>query len=77
MRESNEEVWFEKGWQDFVKFYSVEIGYLLTFRYEGNFCFHVIIFDQSASEIEYPIAREEFDGKNRSLQIPKNCERRI
>lgn len=55
LTKNDEKIWFEKGWEEFVKFYSVEIGHFLTFRYEGNSCFHVVIFDKTASEIEYPL----------------------
>ncbi|XP_022158241.1 B3 domain-containing protein At4g01580-like [Momordica charantia] len=55
VEKSNGKVWFEKGWQQFVEFYSIGVGYFLTFRYETNACFHVTIFDPSASEIEYPM----------------------
>ncbi|KAI8020241.1 B3 domain-containing transcription factor VRN1 [Camellia lanceoleosa] len=51
---SNEEVWLSNGWKDFTQYYSIRFGHLLVFRYDGNSNFHVIIFDMSASEIEYP-----------------------
>ncbi|CAL5371120.1 unnamed protein product [Camellia sinensis] len=51
---SNEEVWLSNGWKDFTQYYSIRFGHLLVFRYDRNSNFHVIIFDMSASEIEYP-----------------------
>ncbi|KAL3721685.1 hypothetical protein ACJRO7_034081 [Eucalyptus globulus] len=42
------------GWQKFTDYYSVGFGQLLVFRYEPSSIFHVVIFDTSASEIEYP-----------------------
>ncbi|XP_016902166.2 B3 domain-containing transcription factor VRN1-like isoform X1 [Cucumis melo] len=64
LKKSNEKVWFEKGWEEFVKFHSIDYGHFLTFRYEGNSCFQVVIFDQTATEIEYPISfKNQFDNK--------------
>ncbi|XP_022740304.1 B3 domain-containing protein LOC_Os12g40080-like isoform X2 [Durio zibethinus] len=47
-------VWLQNGWQEFAEHYSLKYGHLLVFRYEGNCKFQVLIFDMSASEIEYP-----------------------
>ncbi|GMI68096.1 hypothetical protein HRI_000478900 [Hibiscus trionum] len=44
----------ENGWLEFSKHYFLELGYLLVFRYDGNNNFHVVIFNRSASEIQYP-----------------------
>ncbi|XP_061364739.1 B3 domain-containing transcription factor VRN1-like [Gastrolobium bilobum] len=50
----NDEVWFEKGWKEFVENYSLDHGYLVMFKYEGTSQFDVLILDQSALEIDYP-----------------------
>ncbi|XP_061366246.1 B3 domain-containing transcription factor VRN1-like [Gastrolobium bilobum] len=50
----NDEVWFEKGWKEFVENYSLDHGYLVLFKYEGTSRFDVLILDQSALEIDYP-----------------------
>ncbi|KAL6332114.1 hypothetical protein AAG906_020796 [Vitis piasezkii] len=50
------EVLFGSGWQRFADFYSIGYGHFLLFRYEGSSHFHVLIFDMTASEIEYPYA---------------------
>ncbi|XP_039061283.1 B3 domain-containing protein Os03g0619600-like [Hibiscus syriacus] len=47
-------VWLQNGWEEFVAFYSLKNGHFLVFKYEGNDKFIVLIFDMSASEIEYP-----------------------
>ncbi|KAL6220482.1 hypothetical protein ACLB2K_008238 [Fragaria x ananassa] len=57
-------VWFEQGWQAFAKFYSLDYGVFLLFRYEGNSKFQVCIFDTSATEIAYPIRIEEPENIN-------------
>ncbi|KAK2665196.1 hypothetical protein Ddye_003770 [Dipteronia dyeriana] len=43
------------GWHDFVKYYSISAGSFMVFKYRKNSSFHVLIFDQSACEIQYPI----------------------
>ena len=50
-------VWFhDHGWQTFVEFYSVGLEYFLVFKYERqSSSFYVVIFDRTATEIEYPI----------------------
>ncbi|PRQ47791.1 putative transcription factor B3-Domain family [Rosa chinensis] len=53
--ESDSEAWFEKGWQEFFKFYSLDSGHFLLFTYQGNSMFEVCIFDRTATETEYPI----------------------
>ncbi|KAK7845948.1 b3 domain-containing transcription factor vrn1 [Quercus suber] len=53
LTESDGEVWLQKGWPEFAKYYSVKEGHFLVFRYEGNSHFCVLIFDESATEIDY------------------------
>ncbi|KAB2635759.1 B3 domain-containing transcription factor VRN1-like [Pyrus ussuriensis x Pyrus communis] len=45
--------WFHGGWQDFIEHYSIRVGYLLTFRYEGRSSFTVHIFNLKTAEINY------------------------
>ncbi|XP_061989071.1 B3 domain-containing protein At1g49475-like [Rosa rugosa] len=47
--------WFEKGWEDFFKFYSLQSNGSIDFQYEGNSRFKVKIYDKSKIEIDYPI----------------------
>ncbi|KAF9608852.1 hypothetical protein IFM89_011890 [Coptis chinensis] len=54
LREVEGQVWFHSGWQEFVEYHSIRIGHFLLFQYDGNSRFNVVIFDMSASEIEYP-----------------------
>ncbi|XP_050384245.1 B3 domain-containing protein LOC_Os12g40080-like [Argentina anserina] len=51
----NGHFWFEKGWEEFSKFYSLQSHDSLAFQYEGNSRFKVNIFDKSKTEIDYPI----------------------
>ncbi|XP_021735149.1 putative B3 domain-containing protein Os03g0621600 [Chenopodium quinoa] len=49
-----DKVWFKKGWEVFVKSYSLKFGDFLLFRYdEANFEFCVTIFNMSGCEIDY------------------------
>ena len=57
------DVWLQKGWDEFTKHHSINLGHLLVFRYEGNSHFYVLIFEPSATEIDYP-----FDDKP---QVPE------
>ncbi|RZC67554.1 hypothetical protein C5167_011240 [Papaver somniferum] len=38
----------------FFEYYSIRPGHVLLFKYHGNSHFHVVIFDTSAGEINYP-----------------------
>lgn len=58
LRTSNDSVWLEKGWPDFLNFYSIKHGDFLVFRHKLGSCsneFDVVIFDKSCTEIEYPV----------------------
>ncbi|TQD95883.1 hypothetical protein C1H46_018521 [Malus baccata] len=59
LRRCSGEVWFEKGWPEFSKFYSLGYAFWLVFGYEGNSRFHVFIFDRSCTEVDYPIKLPE------------------
>ncbi|KAL6224715.1 hypothetical protein ACLB2K_003570 [Fragaria x ananassa] len=56
---SDSEVWFDKGWPEFFKFYTLNYGHLVIFTYHGNSMFEVCIFDRTATEIEYPIIMDK------------------
>ena len=54
LKKADSNIWFCNGWQDFVECHSICYGYFLVFRYEGNLGFHVLIFNKTATEIQYP-----------------------
>ena len=54
LKKADNNIWFCNGWQDFTKYHSICYGYFLVFRYEGNSSFHIVIFDKTAIEIQYP-----------------------
>ena len=60
------------------------LGYLVVFRYEENSHFQVLIFDPSATEVDYPFKssngheegqcdEEDTDESDTSIQILPNC----
>ncbi|KGN53194.1 hypothetical protein Csa_015033 [Cucumis sativus] len=50
----NGQIWFNHSWNKFIDYYSIDYGFLLIFKYEGNSSFHVLIFDTTTFEIQYP-----------------------
>ncbi|KAK8482108.1 hypothetical protein V6N13_111522 [Hibiscus sabdariffa] len=55
LTKSDGKTWLDNGWLQFSNHFSLGFGDLLVFRYDGNSNFHVVIFDTSASEIQYPL----------------------
>ncbi|GAB2285203.1 hypothetical protein Dimus_019654 [Dionaea muscipula] len=71
---SGEGFCLRRGWDKFMKGFSIGYGYLLLFRYEGNSHFHVIIFDLSATEVEYPLVtgiNSEFQSEPKETEAEK------
>ncbi|XP_038996809.1 B3 domain-containing transcription factor VRN1-like [Hibiscus syriacus] len=67
LTKSDGKIWLENGWPQFSNHYTLDFGYLLVFRYDGNINFHVVIFDTSATEIQYP---HTGNNNERSDEIP-------
>ncbi|KAJ4823545.1 hypothetical protein Tsubulata_016976 [Turnera subulata] len=63
------EIWLQNGWKEFAEYYSLTYGHLLLFQYKRNHDFHVLIFDSSATEIEYPLG-----GVHRDEQVFQDLE---
>ena len=75
-------VWFQKGWSKFASSHGVAVGHLVVFKYEGNSHFHVLIFDATATEIDYPLDDElqvhridDDESDDSSVEIIKHCYR--
>uniref|UniRef100_A0A7C9DEI0 TF-B3 domain-containing protein n=1 Tax=Opuntia streptacantha TaxID=393608 RepID=A0A7C9DEI0_OPUST len=49
-----DQLWFCKGWQEFVEHFSIGFAYFLLFLYEATLKFKVDIFSPTACEISYP-----------------------
>ncbi|CAI9787259.1 unnamed protein product [Fraxinus pennsylvanica] len=63
-----ETIWLHDGWEKFVEDHSIGYGYFLLFKYKGNSCFNVHIFDLTATEVEYLDNNSNFEGTNRVIQ---------
>ncbi|XP_030923313.1 B3 domain-containing transcription factor VRN1-like [Quercus lobata] len=70
------EVWFENGWCEFASCHALTMGHLVAFRYEGNSAFSVLVFDATATEIEYPLddqpqvhSMEDNESDDNSIEI--------
>ncbi|XP_037493209.1 B3 domain-containing transcription factor VRN1-like [Jatropha curcas] len=69
------EICLQKGWQEFVEYYSIACGHLLVFEYEKTcHSFYVLIFDKSASEIDYPFSFTNGDNELKDPEIGKTEE---
>ncbi|KAM7259419.1 hypothetical protein ACFE04_015160 [Oxalis oulophora] len=60
----NGDLWLEDGWKEFADHYSLGFGHLVIFKYEGNSLFKVVIFEQNASEISYPLPGPAHSGES-------------
>ena len=57
LEKADNNIWFCDGWQAFVEYHSICYGHFLVFRYQGNSSFHVLVFDKTATEIQYPSSK--------------------
>ncbi|KAI9182689.1 hypothetical protein LWI28_027902 [Acer negundo] len=62
------EIWFHDGLLDFVKYHSICVGHFLVFKYAKNSNFHVLVFDKTACEVQYPDYCEELNDEKNSVQ---------
>ncbi|XP_057445202.1 B3 domain-containing transcription factor VRN1-like isoform X1 [Lotus japonicus] len=62
------DVWFQNGWKDFAKYYSLDHGHMVLFEYKDSSHFGVHIFDKSTLEIRYP-SHENQDEEHNPDQI--------
>ncbi|KAK9901789.1 hypothetical protein M0R45_001970 [Rubus argutus] len=67
----NGEVWFKRGWPDFLKFSSLGYNDMLVFGYEGHSRYQVSIFDRSTIEIEYPIEHSKIEESKEDFPVKK------
>lgn len=69
LEKADQKIWFSDGWQDFAEYHSIQQGYFVVFKYEGNSRFHVLVFDLTATEIQYPSnGRHQTKGKDPILE---------
>ncbi|XP_039173567.1 B3 domain-containing transcription factor VRN1-like [Eucalyptus grandis] len=69
---NNDLVSLWKGWREFMEHYSIGLGHLIVFKYKGNSTFHVIIFDKSASEIDYSLSSSKISYFGSEFPSPKS-----
>ena len=75
LEKANNNIWFCGGWRDFVDYHSINYGYFLVFKYKGNSKFHVLVFDMTATEIEYPSnGDKERQGNLNEIEMPTSRE---
>lgn len=60
----DDDVCFQKGWREFMDYYSIKEFHFLLFRYDGNSHFYVVILDGTATEIDYPFNNSHGDQEN-------------
>lgn len=65
------DVWLQDGWPEFARFYSIQFGHLLVFKYRGHCNFKVRVFDPSSTEIEYPSSTSAKLNSGKSSQVRK------
>ena len=54
LEKENDNIFFSDGWEKFLDHYSISLGHILIFKYEGNSAFNVLeIFDTTACKIGY------------------------
>ncbi|XP_050209776.1 B3 domain-containing transcription factor VRN1-like [Mercurialis annua] len=74
---SDGDIWFQNGWPEFVKYYSIDYGFFLAFEYnQTNSEFNVTIFDTSTLEIDYPfeIANRNNQESNLDQEVHQETE---
>lgn len=59
LRKDGRKIWLQDGWDNFVEYHSIAVGYFLVFKYAKNSTFDVLGFDMTACEIDYPYDYEE------------------
>ncbi|KAI3431041.1 uncharacterized protein J3R85_008105 [Psidium guajava] len=67
----NDTVSLWKGWREFTEYYSIGYGHVIVFEYKGNSTFCVIIFNKSASEIDYSLSSSETSYLGSKFPSPK------
>ena len=69
LKKRGNDIFFCNEWQEFAKYYSLGYGCYLSFKYEGNSKFSVIIFDVTSVEICYTLKTPSTNGET-NTQCP-------
>ncbi|KAK7847393.1 b3 domain-containing protein, partial [Quercus suber] len=65
------ELTYHDGWKEFAECCSLKQGHLLVFRFEDNSHFDMLIFDETATKIDYPSNRPNC---NEQGKVDEECE---
>ncbi|CAK8564687.1 unnamed protein product [Lathyrus sativus] len=74
LEKRNENIFLSTRWQEFAKYYSIEYGCYLSFKYEGDSKFSVVIFDATSVEICYPL-KTSCTNEEQNIKCP--CARKM
>ncbi|EEF52477.1 conserved hypothetical protein [Ricinus communis] len=69
-------LYFEEGWEDFVKHHGLNLGDFVVFEYNGDLVFDAIVFDSSACEKEIPVSINLFSEKMKNKNKNKNKKKK-
>ncbi|AES68278.2 B3 DNA-binding domain protein [Medicago truncatula] len=76
LKKHGNDIFFYNEWQEFAKYYSLGCGCYLSFKYEGNSKFSVVIFDVTSVEICYPLKTPSTNGEtNTQCPTPRKSSR--
>ncbi|XP_064959575.1 B3 domain-containing protein REM16-like [Musa acuminata AAA Group] len=72
LKRSGDDVAFTGGWSKFAEDHLLELGDFLVFRYIGDSCFKVLVFDKTACEKEHSY----FIGEKTAAEVGDACPSR-
>ncbi|XP_043714419.1 B3 domain-containing transcription factor VRN1-like [Telopea speciosissima] len=55
LKKTDGRVWFHNGFQGFLEYHNISVGYFIVFRYEGDSQFLCLIFNDNSCEIKYKL----------------------
>lgn len=66
-------IWFDDGWNEFVEYHSIGVGYFVVFQYRKNSKFQVFIYNTTMCEIQYP-SRNMFPPSRQNQATPDSSK---
>ncbi|CAL5373042.1 unnamed protein product [Camellia sinensis] len=74
MNQVNDDLYFDKGWKQFVQDNSLEFGDFLIFYYGGNAKFYVKIYGKNGCQKEVNNPTGETHQENETIDHSKSCQ---
>ncbi|THG13376.1 hypothetical protein TEA_008229 [Camellia sinensis var. sinensis] len=74
MNQVNDDLYFDKGWKQFVQDNSLEFGDFLIFYYGGNAKFYVKIYGKNGCQKEVTNPTGETHQENETIDHSKSCQ---